>query len=178
MLSRTECCTLIYHLPFIICHLASEFWLLFKRLAYIRIDFMVRFRFKSWGRVAVLILGCLLGAVFQQTRAQVSFIAPGLFSKNDSLKHEHKEGVIIFPLLYYTPDTRFALGATGVYHFYSGNDYDSTRLSYIKLLADYTQNKQLDILQGFERALDRVGHLSHIDPPSTSFRARVLGFGQ
>ncbi|MDX5321955.1 MAG: outer membrane protein assembly factor, partial [Bacteroidota bacterium] len=78
-------------------------------------------------------------------KAQVSFIAPGLFSKNDSLKKEHKEGIILFPILYYTPDTRLGYGATGVYHFYSGKNYDSTRLSYFKILADYTQNKQLDV---------------------------------
>lgn len=80
-----------------------------------------------------------------QSKAQVSFIAPGLFSKDDSAKKELKEGIIIFPIIYYTPDTRLGLGATGVYHFYSGNDYDSTRLSYFKILADYTQNKQLDL---------------------------------
>lgn len=95
-------------------------------------------RFRFW-----IIAVCLLFGM--SAKAQVSFIAPGLFSKNDSLKKEHKEGIIIFPLLYYTPDTRLGLGATGVYHFYSGGDYDSTRLSYFKVLADYTQNKQLDI---------------------------------
>ena len=61
-----------------------------------------------------------------------------------------KEGFFILPLLYYTPDTRFALGAAGVYYFNTAKEEQETnvhptRLSYIKLLGDYTQNRQLDV---------------------------------
>lgn len=34
----------------------------------------------------------------------------------DTLKEKSK-GFVILPLLYYTPDTRFALGAMGAYYF-------------------------------------------------------------
>jgi len=68
------------------------------------------------------------------------------FWEEDSTKT--KEGVFLFPLLYYTPDTRFAAGAVGVYYFNTGNQLtvlgQDTRLSYVKLLTDYTQNKQFD----------------------------------
>lgn len=61
-----------------------------------------------------------------------------------------KEGFFILPLLYYTPDTRFAFGAAGVYYFNTAKngakeDVHPTRLSYVKLLGDYTQNNQLDV---------------------------------
>ena len=57
-----------------------------------------------------------------------------------------KAGFFLFPLLYYTPDTRIAAGLAGVYYFNTGrsDSLQKTRLSYTKLLCDYTQNKQLD----------------------------------
>ena len=60
---------------------------------------------------------------------------------------ENKNGVFVLPLLYYTPDTRWAVGAAGVYYFKvkpSGHTDVSPRVSYLQFLADYTQNKQLD----------------------------------
>lgn len=60
---------------------------------------------------------------------------------------EDKSGVFVLPLLYYTPDTRWAAGAAGVYYFKvkpSINEVTHPRVSYIQFLADYTQNKQLD----------------------------------
>ena len=61
--------------------------------------------------------------------------------------HE-KAGLFVLPLLYYTPDTRWAAGAFGVYYFRlpdTDGRAPATRLSYVKLLADYTQNKQVDV---------------------------------
>jgi hemolysin activation/secretion protein len=83
----------------------------------------------------------------------VSVLANGQFWEkakyllNDTV--ERKKGLFIVPLIYYTPDTRGAIGAAGVYYFNLGKDDEDalrpTRLSYAKLLADYTQNRQLDI---------------------------------
>ncbi len=59
-----------------------------------------------------------------------------------------KEGFAAIPLFYYTPDTRFALGAAGVHYFRAISTRDGVpepRLSYLQLLGDYTQNRQLDI---------------------------------
>ena len=68
------------------------------------------------------------------------------FWEEDSISK--KDGIFLFPLLYYTPDTRLAAGAVGVYYFHTGDTLTSlgreTRLSYVKMLADYTQNKQFD----------------------------------
>jgi hypothetical protein len=63
------------------------------------------------------------------------------------LKKDKSKGLIPLPLLYYTPDTRLAYGAMAVKYFKlrSSAADTVTRLSYTKLLIDYTQNKQLDI---------------------------------
>lgn len=86
------------------------------------------------------ILFLLFGFISEPIKAQ--------FWDNDTI--HKKEGFFILPLLYYTPDTRFAFGAAGVYYFNTAKNKSQenshpTRLSYIKLLADYTQNRQIDI---------------------------------
>jgi outer membrane protein assembly factor BamA len=60
---------------------------------------------------------------------------------------ERKDGLFLIPLLYYSPDTRWAAGAMGIYYFKLKNyrTNQTTRLSWIKFLADYTQNRQLDL---------------------------------
>src|SRR5690606_38397206 len=87
-----------------------------------------------------------IGALFFFFTTSLSL--SGQFWKDDTTSTK-KEGFFVIPLLYYTPDTRFAAGAMGVYYFHTGSNdsmaFNPTRLSYVKLLADYTQNKQLDI---------------------------------
>jgi outer membrane protein assembly factor BamA len=59
-----------------------------------------------------------------------------------------KEGFVLLPLLYYTPDTRLAAGAAAVYYFRTDTattEAAAPRLSYVQLLGDYTQNRQLDV---------------------------------
>jgi hypothetical protein len=71
----------------------------------------------------------------------------GFTPLNDTVKTE-SEGNFFLPLLYYTPDTRWAAGAAGV-HYFKLEAKDSTglptRTSNIQLLADYTQNRQADL---------------------------------
>ncbi len=72
--------------------------------------------------------------------------ADRFLSRNE--KADKTSGLFLLPLLYYSPDTRWGLGAAGIYYFKFGNESDTqaaTRLSYVKLLADYTQNLQLDV---------------------------------
>ncbi|MCH8555712.1 MAG: outer membrane protein assembly factor [Schleiferiaceae bacterium] len=71
----------------------------------------------------------------------------GLRSESDTTDAD-KQGFVLLPLLYYTPDTRLAYGAAGVYYFKlpgQNPEGEDTRLSYTQLLVDYTQNQQLDI---------------------------------
>jgi outer membrane protein assembly factor BamA len=59
-----------------------------------------------------------------------------------------KKGFFVMPLLYYTPDTRWAYGGAGVYYFKVQPKKEAekeTRVSYVQFLSDYTQNKQLDV---------------------------------
>ena len=80
------------------------------------------------------------------SQIQKTSLKKGLaFLQNDTL--HRKQGLFALPLLYYTPDTRWAAGLAGVVYFNTGNT-DSlldTRLSYVKVLSDYTQNKQTDV---------------------------------
>lgn len=71
----------------------------------------------------------------------------GIHPLSDTIPSE-KQGVFLLPLLYYTPDTRWAFGAAGVYYFKIEPKYEHqqlTRISYVQFLADYTQNDQLDV---------------------------------
>ncbi|MDF2455195.1 MAG: outer membrane protein [Cytophagaceae bacterium] len=70
------------------------------------------------------------------------------FRRLDDTVTVEKQGLFILPLVYYTPDTRWAFGGAGVYYFKTPPKFDYeklTRVSYIQFLADYTQNKQLDV---------------------------------
>jgi len=71
----------------------------------------------------------------------------GFTPLSDTVSSE-REGLAFLPLIYYTPDTRWAAGAAGVYFFKvapkDSNDKE-TRISFNKFLADYTQNRQLDV---------------------------------
>ncbi|MGF1637185.1 MAG: BamA/TamA family outer membrane protein [Cyclobacteriaceae bacterium] len=66
---------------------------------------------------------------------------------NDTIPDE-KGGFVFLPLVYYTPDTRWAFGGAGVYYFKIPPKYENeqvTRVSNVNFLADYTQNRQLDV---------------------------------
>lgn len=98
---------------------------------------------------------------------------------NDTV--EKKDGIFLFPLLYYTPDTRFAAGAVGVYYFNTAKDKSekdkSTRLSYVKLLADYTQNRQLDIWSSWNIFTDQEKYLFKGELRYRNFPDRYYGIG-
>ena len=71
----------------------------------------------------------------------------GFSPLSDTITKESK-GVFLLPLLYYTPDTRWAAGAAGVCYFKRQPKTEGqieTRMSNVQFLADYTQNRQLDI---------------------------------
>lgn len=71
----------------------------------------------------------------------------GFRSLKDTVSDE-KNGIFVLPLIYYTPDTRWAFGAAGVYYFKvlaRNSEEKDTRVSNVQFLADYTQNKQLDV---------------------------------
>lgn len=77
--------------------------------------------------------------------AQLHAQLKGVFNPDTS--DDKSKGTIPVPLLYYTPDTRLAYGAMAVKYFKLRSSIEDTltRLSYTKLLIDYTQNRQLDV---------------------------------
>jgi outer membrane protein assembly factor BamA len=71
----------------------------------------------------------------------------GFTPLNDTVSSD-KKGIFFLPLLYYTPDTRWAFGGAGVYYFKvesKDETQQEARMSYVQFLADYTQNQQLDL---------------------------------
>jgi hypothetical protein len=128
----------------------------------------------------VRILVCVI--LFLFAKSQVINAQPKkpfkIFTEDSIAK---KEGVFILPLLYYTPDTRFAAGMMGVYYFRTGNPETElgkdTRLSYIKLLADYTQNLQLDIWSSWNIFTDEEKFLFKGELRYRNFPDRYYGIG-
>jgi len=56
-----------------------------------------------------------------------------------------KPNIIIIPVIYYTPETRLALGAGGVINYRFGNDKRNTRPSSLWLMAVYTTKNQIQL---------------------------------
>ncbi|MFQ3576812.1 MAG: hypothetical protein SNJ77_10295, partial [Cytophagales bacterium] len=110
------------------------------------------------------------------------FINPfNKFLKDDDSTQSYKNGgILVVPLLYYTPDTRLAAGAMGVYYFHLGvedENHHLTRLSYIKLLADYTQNRQLDIWSSWNVFTNEEKYLLKGELRFRDFPDRFYGIG-
>ena len=85
------------------------------------------------------------GAQTHETSRKKRFM--GFVALDDTVTTE-KSGTVAIPLLYFTPDTRWAFGGAGAHYFKLEPKEPSgveTRMSYIQFLADYTQNKQLDV---------------------------------
>lgn len=122
-----------------------------------------------------MVLLLLLLFVVQKTEAQ--FFEKFKFWKEDTLKK--KDGIFILPLLYYTPDTRWAAGIVGVYYFNTAKDKKAgdTRLSYVKLLGDYTQNKQLDLWSSWNIFTDKEKYLFKGEMRYRNFPDRFYGIG-
>ncbi len=93
--------------------------------------------------ICTLILVCAETSVAQKPKR--NFL--GLSPLSDTVATE-KDGFFILPLIYFTPDTRWAFGGAGVYYFKippKKEGEQPTRISYVQFLADYTQNRQLDV---------------------------------
>lgn len=113
------------------------------------------------------------------THAQ--FVEKFKFWKNDTTPN--KDGIFLFPLLYYTPDTRIAAGAVGIYYFNTAKEQSTiddivpTRLSFVKLLADYTQNRQFDAWSSWNIFTDEERFLIKGEVRYRNFPDRFYGIG-
>jgi outer membrane protein assembly factor BamA len=119
-----------------------------------------------------------LGQVpFDTLKKPQSFM--GFVPLSDTIS-EGKTGVFVLPLLYFTPDTRWAAGAAGVYYFKvppSATNAVHPRVSYIQFLADYTQNKQLDTWASWHVFTQDENYLLKGDLRYRDFPDRFYGLG-
>jgi hypothetical protein len=86
-------------------------------------------------------------------------------------------GFALLPLLYYTPDTRLAFGAAGAWYFRLGKDDEKPRLSFAKLLADYTQNRQIELWGEWAVFLGNEDYVWKGDLRYRNFPDRFYGIG-
>jgi outer membrane protein assembly factor BamA len=125
----------------------------------------------------LLLFTILLLMVDLETFGQKKFL--GFTSLDDTVATE-KNGVFILPLLYYTPDTRWAAGLAGVYYFKT-QPKDSTetesRMSYVQFLADYTQNKQSDVWSVWNIFTHNENYLLKGELRFRNFPDRFYGIG-
>ncbi|MGL4598090.1 MAG: BamA/TamA family outer membrane protein, partial [Bacteroidia bacterium] len=68
----------------------------------------------------------------------------------DTLKPQKRNRFYGFPILFYLPETRFAIGGVGVYSFRFPNDSDRARPSFINPSFAVTQNKQVLLFLPFQ----------------------------
>ncbi len=119
----------------------------------------------------------LYGQADSSTHKSKKFL--GISPLSDTLSEE-KNGIFVLPLLYYTPDTRWAAGAAGVYYFKfkpKSESEDKTRMSYVQFLADYTQNRQLDIWATWNIFTRNENYLFKGDIRFRDFPDRFYGLG-
>ena len=109
--------------------------------------------------------------------SQKSFL--GFSSLSDTIETS-KNGTFFIPLLYYTPDTRWAAGLAGVYYFKIDKKdsikYD-TRTSNIQFLADYTQNRQADLWASWNVFTQNENYLLKGDLRFRNFPDKFYGIG-
>ncbi len=106
---------------------------------------MVQNRKKIFLCIAIFLIGNLAYSQESEPKPKKKII--GIKNLNDTVDTE-KKGVFVLPLIYYTPDTRWAFGAAGVYYFKVPSKIEGgkdSRVSNVQFLGDYTQNRQLDL---------------------------------
>ncbi len=66
-------------------------------------------------------------------------------AKPDNPARKFKPRLLMLPIIYYTPETRLALGTGGVLNYRLGGDKENTRPSSLWVLMVYTLNKQIQL---------------------------------
>jgi len=66
-------------------------------------------------------------------------------SGDEASQKEKTSGLTVLPVVFYTPETKWAFGGGGLYYFRVTKDPAVTRPSNIKFLGVYTQKKQTDL---------------------------------
>ncbi|MFD2247130.1 BamA/TamA family outer membrane protein [Pontibacter ruber] len=124
---------------------------------------------------AALLLACLLPGTGLKTYAQDQ--EP--ISAQSDLDRKTVKGFIPIPVLYYTPDTRLGFGAAvlGYFKLPSKVDTSYTRLSTVRLIVDYTLNKQTDQLLDWVIFTRDEGYLLRGELRHRIYTDRFYGIG-
>jgi hypothetical protein len=93
---------------------------------------------------AILVAVCRVPAAAAQPTGQDPVTPPPVASPGPA--DAAKPYVIWLPVIYYTPETRLAVGAGGMLGFRLGHQDDQTRPSSLPFVFVYTQNKQLELV--------------------------------
>lgn len=128
--------------------------------------------------IRVLLAALLAATLTVNVRAQNSKFL-GFSSLEDTIA-DTKKGLFFLPLLYYTPDTRWAYGGAGVYYFRiapKDSTQQETRTDYVQFLADYTQNRQLDVWSTWNIFTRNEDYLLKGDLRFRNFPDRFYGIG-
>ena len=88
-------------------------------------------------------LSFLLAAVLLLPRLQAAW--PSLHQEEETVKKEKTSGLAFLPVVYYTPETKWAFGGGGLYYFRLTKDPTVFRPSNIAFFGVYTQRKQVDV---------------------------------
>lgn len=83
----------------------------------------------------------LLGSLFAPDSGILAYGAQEKGQEDIEAK-ANKNRWLALPIIYYTPETRWALGAFGGYLFRTSRKYPDSRPSSLRLMFEYTQNKQ------------------------------------
>jgi hypothetical protein len=121
----------------------------------------------------------LCNSIYSQNNTKTKKKIFGFSSLSDTVDTK-KEGVFALPLLYYTPDTRWAAGAAGVYYFKLAPRKETeteTRVSNLQFLSDYTQNKQLDVWGQWNIFTRNENYLFKGETRFRNFPDRFYGIG-
>jgi outer membrane protein assembly factor BamA len=102
-------------------------------------------------------LVCFLGVGFLFPRPLSSRAWPP--QEQDAVKKEKTSGLAFLPVIFYTPETRWALGGGGLYYFRLTKDKTVSRPSNIAFTAVYTQRKQVDVEMNPDIYLKRGFHI-------------------
>jgi len=86
---------------------------------------------------------CALGTFLFVARLQAGPPSPP--PEDEPAKKEKTSGLAFLPVIYYTPETKWAFGGGGLYYFRLTEDKSVSRPSNISFIAVYTQRKQLNV---------------------------------
>jgi outer membrane protein assembly factor BamA len=85
------------------------------------------------------IIGFFLWSLFRLCAASP------VFTEDDGEKKEKTSGLTFLPVIFYTPETKWAFGGGGLYYFRLTKDQAVSRPSNLQFIAVYTQRKQTNL---------------------------------